>query len=42
MVMTQTEIIKEILTAGELEAVSDKIEDLSGVVLMSLTTQKTN
>ena len=30
MVMTQAEIIKEILTAGELEAVSDKIEELSG------------
>ena len=30
MVMSQAEIIKEILTAGELEAVSDKIEELSG------------
>lgn len=30
MVMTQSEIIKEILTAGELEAVSGQIEELSG------------
>lgn len=30
MVMTQAEIIKEILTAGELEAVSGQIEELSG------------
>ena len=30
MVMTQNEIIKEVLTAGELEAVSDAIDNLSG------------
>ena len=30
MVMIQSEIIKEILTAGELEAVSGQIEELSG------------